>query len=330
MKKFLNNDRVVFLGDSLTNNALWISAIYQYYQDYVDPSVRMYNCGTAGGTARGAWLYRNVDLYRFDPTHVHIMFGVNDIGRGYYRTEATKEEIRKREELMGTYRNSLISLVDELLSKNIIVTFCTPVPYDADALSDSENLAGCAGALLECSQITRGICNKYKLEYIDFNRDIYYIKTALRQRDGKLSVISGDRVHPTETGYMCMARIFLRAQGFLGVAFPTADMIQSGEVAMPIGAKISELREASFLYRKLIAVEWMLLTSKQYEEYFEKPEEVRIAGMKAAMEKFNENNIDYFKVTSKFYIENLHNKEQYFRDILELTDKVLASTLTKA
>ncbi len=322
MKKFLENSRIVFLGDSLTNNALWISAIYQYYQDHADPSVRMYNCGTAGGTAKGAWLYRNVDLYRYDPTHVHIMFGVNDIGRGYYRAEATKEEIMKREELMGTYRNSLVSLVEELLSKHITVTFCTPLPYDAEAKSDSVNLAGCAGALLECSRIVKEISNKYRLEYIDFNRDIYDINAALRQRDEKLSVISGDRVHPTEAGYMCMAGIFLRAQGFTDIAYPTADMIQKGVVAMPIGSKISALREASLLYRKLIAVEWMLLTSSHYAEYFEKPEHIRLAGMKAAMEKFNDNTLDYFKVTSKFYIENLHNKEQYFRNILELTEAI--------
>jgi len=250
------------------------------------------------------------------------MFGVNDIGRGFYRAGATEGEISKREEKMVIYRKSLVNLVEEMLSKDITVSFCTPAPYDAETISGSENLAGCAGALLECSQIIKDICSKYGLEYIDFNREIYEINTALQQRDRSLSVISGDRVHPTETGYMCMARLFLRAQEFMDVEYPTADMIQAGGTVMPIGAGISALREAYLPYRKLIAIEWMLLTASHYAEYFEKPEDVRIAGMKAAMEKFNENTIEYFKTGSKFYIENLHNKEQYFKNILELTEAI--------
>lgn len=118
MRRFDKNARVVFLGDSITHNWTWVAAIYKYYQDYVDSSVSMYDCGSAGGTAKDAWLYRNIDLYRYDPTHVHIMFGVNDIGRSHYRDDATPDDIKARNERMQIYRKSMTDIVEELLSKN--------------------------------------------------------------------------------------------------------------------------------------------------------------------------------------------------------------------
>ena len=78
--KFPANSRVCFLGDSLTSGSLWVHMIFdQYLKLCPEYSVRIYDCGIGGGTADYGLARLEDDLYTFDPTHVVIMYGENDI-----------------------------------------------------------------------------------------------------------------------------------------------------------------------------------------------------------------------------------------------------------
>jgi hypothetical protein len=318
MNRFKENARVVFLGDSITSQETWHSAIYQYYLDeYPRENIRIYNAGIAGATAQVAWLYRHEHLYRFQPTHVNLMFGMNDIGRGDHGPHPTPEQIQRQGESFERHRHYLTLLTEELKARGITVTYCTPTPYDGQMVCDENCLPGCVAALERCAEFVRELSRKHGLEYVDFNTELTALNRALQRIDPRQSLIGPDRVHPTaEIGHLCMARIFLRAQGFEKIQAPTIEAILSPTtLALPIGEgiRLKNVPDASF--RRLLAIESMLLL-----KYKDEPLERKLDGIREFIREKSADAIEYFRQGSVFYLEHKAQQEDYFRESLRLSE----------
>ena len=77
---FPENSRVCFLGDSLTCGGIWVQMIFDYYlKKFPKANIRIHDCGIGQGTARYGIETMDDDLLTFDPTHVVIMYGENDV-----------------------------------------------------------------------------------------------------------------------------------------------------------------------------------------------------------------------------------------------------------
>ena len=79
---FWEKNVVCFLGDSITASGLWMAEAYQHLRR--SHKMKIFNCGVSGGTATNALLHMHSQCLVYNPTHVVIMFGVNDIARTNY------------------------------------------------------------------------------------------------------------------------------------------------------------------------------------------------------------------------------------------------------
>lgn len=74
MKRFPDNARVLFIGDSITAAGTWISHIYDHYlRNFPSSGIRMYNAGISGGSVRSALMYLEENGLNYQPTHAVIM-----------------------------------------------------------------------------------------------------------------------------------------------------------------------------------------------------------------------------------------------------------------
>lgn len=78
---FQRGDRVVFLGNSITEGGHYHSYIWLYYiTHFPDMRMRMYSAGTGGDSSWDMLERIEEDVYGKNPTVVTATFGMNDSG----------------------------------------------------------------------------------------------------------------------------------------------------------------------------------------------------------------------------------------------------------
>ena len=76
---FQDGETVVFLGDSITQQARYTRFITDFYfVCHPDRNIRFVNAGIAGNSTGGALACLKDDVDPWRPTTVSIMFGMND------------------------------------------------------------------------------------------------------------------------------------------------------------------------------------------------------------------------------------------------------------
>ena len=212
MYKFSEGARVVFYGDSITQNGRWLRRVYDYYLRTAKIKCEMYNFGVSGNSAKRA--YARIDgIYRFNPTDVVIMFGMNDVAYTSYNNGALTEEKLKE---IRAYRDDNFSyyekICEELSSKGIRLVFCTPTIYDEISDIDEPIHLGALGAAREYADRVLNLAKKYGNNVVELN--LFFFEKQKQAYKKGFSFIGADRVHPTNVGHELMARYFLFSQGF--------------------------------------------------------------------------------------------------------------------
>lgn len=82
---FKNNDKVCFMGNSITHGGRYHSYIYLYYVTRF-PEIRLsfINCGISGDVATGMYGRLEKDIYANSATVATLSVGMNDVNRGLY------------------------------------------------------------------------------------------------------------------------------------------------------------------------------------------------------------------------------------------------------
>lgn len=190
--RFPANSRVCFLGDSLTASALWTEIVFEYYlRNFPEDHVRMYNVGIGGGTARYEIEHFDEDIMRYAPTHVVVMYSVNDIG-SYGGDAAHREEC---------FYKDMKELTELLVSRGVTVYFMCP-----EEIADEKCFEG-------ARRIAHDVCARLATEYSSYLCDLYTVMTPLLS---SADMILDDRTHRTPVGDCVVGRIFLHMQGFDG------------------------------------------------------------------------------------------------------------------
>lgn len=202
---------VCCLGSSTTQHGYWVHDVQAYFAEirHAD-KVTFYNCGVGGDTAYLARYRLEEDVYCYHPTHIFIMFGMNDIKRELYdpKTRKTPALLEKRENAITVYEESLKCLADMIQKRNIKVLFGIPAPYDTVQPSECENFHECADAIAKCADIVRKVTKECQCECIDIGGELASLKKEW-DKNGEW-LYAPDRVHPTRVGYGLIARIFLK------------------------------------------------------------------------------------------------------------------------
>lgn len=195
------NDRVVFLGDSITAQRLYTKYVEEYFTTaHPDMKVTFVNAGLGGDRSSAALNRVQKDVVEQKPTVVTICFGMNDAA---YRPTVDMKGLE-------TFKDGLSKLISTIRSQtNARVVLLTTTCVDDKG---HDRLKGYNITLTRFVAETKKIAAKEGVPVIDLYRPL---RAALAngQRTDKAFTLVPDGVHPNEAGHQVMARTILLAWG---------------------------------------------------------------------------------------------------------------------
>ena len=318
-KLFEKGARVAFIGDSITRNGLAVSHVQNYYLKHLpEREVRIYNLGIAGDTATGA-LDRLDEIMSVSPTEAVVMFGVNDMGLGYYGKEPTEAQLASRESCRRSHTAAICRLVRELEERGIPVTLSSAVGRDEHTPAAPEDTTvsyGATDALLAMYRANIAAIGEGRLKStVDYLSPLGALQAELAAM-GAPSLFLPDRTHPSFLGQEVMARIFLASQG-LPVALPTAAEIAGGWRLPPLDARVRAIHCVS---QKIRYLHWIYPRQKSRTEGMDRA--ARIAFWLAEAEKVDPTKDWYARYCFemyRYYAENAAREPEYAEKLEALT-----------
>lgn len=205
-----NGDRVVFYGDSITDQRLYTTFVETYaLTRFPDRQIAFIHSGWGGDRVTGGGgggintrLTRDVIPYR--PTVVTIMLGMND---GRYRAFD--------QQIFDIYANGYRQIVKRLKTDlpGVRITAIQPSPYD-DVTRPPTFEGGYNAVLLRYSQFLKELAASEQLLTADLNNPVVDMLHRANTTDPELAKkIIPDRVHPGPAGHLIMAESLLKAWG---------------------------------------------------------------------------------------------------------------------
>jgi lysophospholipase L1-like esterase len=238
-----DGDRVVFYGDSITDQRLYTTFVESYVVTRLPGmKVEFTHSGWGGDRVSGGGggpieqrLAR--DVFPYKPTVVTIMLGMND---GRYR--AFDEEIFK------TYADGYKNIVETLKStlSGVRITAIRPSPYD-DVTRAPMFAGGYNKVLARYGDYVEKLAKEQGIDVADMNAPVVaaLVKAKSLDPDGAALLIR-DRVHPGAGGHLLMAAALLQAWKAPGVV---------SEVEIDAGGK-RVVKEANTRVTDLTGLEW--------------------------------------------------------------------------
>ena len=185
LKKNQNTERVVFLGNSITEG--WSNFDPDFFTQ--NPFI---NRGISGQTTQQMLIRFKPDVVNLIPKAVVILAGINDIAEntGHISIENIAENI--------------ISMSEIAKSNKIDVYICSTLPAIDFPWSPGLNPAP---KVIQLNSILKKYCEENKITYVD-----YYTKMADKKGGLKVPDFTSkdDLVHPNLQGYKLMEKIILK------------------------------------------------------------------------------------------------------------------------
>ncbi len=222
-----SGDRVVFFGDSITEQRLYTSYVQQFViSRYPDLNVTFINSGWTGDTVNGnpcvpcagvgalARIERDVVSYK--PSVVTLLFGMND---GLYKDFDP--------DLLKTYTDGLsqiIAIIKRETHARIYVM--TPTVYDAQMKTTWSHTDNYNTVLDRYSEAAKEVARREGLPVIDLHTATTAALTNARKIDKSYTFFGqGDGVHPKPEGHAVMAAEVINAWGGHGFNTGFTDQI---------------------------------------------------------------------------------------------------------
>lgn len=202
-----DGDRVVFFGDSITQQRLYTTFVETFaVTRFPSRNVTFIHSGwggdrVTGGAGGGIDERLTRDILAYRPNVVTIMLGMND-GR-----------VRPfDDQIFRIYSNGYKKIVKDLKAgqPGVRITAIQPSPYD-DVTRRPGFAGGYNGVLLRYSDFVRELGAAEALTVADLNRPVTAMLERAKATDPELAKkIIPDRVHPGPSGHLIMAAALLR------------------------------------------------------------------------------------------------------------------------
>ena len=207
---FKENEKVVFLGDSITHGGdylYWTLAMYQLRNP--GKQIRLENAGISGDSAGGGWGRLQYDVLDKKPNRVFMMFGMNDINLTLYAKGGKELDAKRLKPLKG-YETYIKRICDRLKKAGVQVVLMTPTPYNQYGKNNPStyNEVGLGTA----AEIVRKTAKAKGLDVVEF----YTPMTEIIKKHPKYSPMRTDKVHPNSLGHLLMAYYLCKDAGLSG------------------------------------------------------------------------------------------------------------------
>ena len=244
---FKDGETVCFLGDSISAGGRTQTMIADYYLTrFPERTIRFSNAGRSGDSAGGSLGRLQEDVIDKKPTAVSIMFGMNDVGRGYYVVAPSEAQVKGRKQALDGYQANMEKVVARLRAEAAEpkLLFLTPSPFDHTAvLEKNNNQPGCNDGLGQCAVIVRELAAKNNGTVVDFHGPMTALNVEQQKKDPKWTIMGGDRVHPGAPGHLMMAWLFLKTQGAPAAVSKVAIDAAAGCAAESINAEVTAVEK---------------------------------------------------------------------------------------
>lgn len=245
-----NGDRVLFYGDSITEQRYYPVAIETYVRTrFPDLRVKFVDSAVGGARVTGNWTVQSEDeslerdVYPFKPNVVTIMLGMNDASYQPFN-----------QAIFDTYRTGYVHIIESLQAHlpGVKIVLIEPTPWDDVTVKPSYNHnpqnapGGYNDTLLHYCQYVKELGAKYHLMVVDFNTPLVDLMKDAMKTDPALAgkVIPG-RIHPGATGELVMAQLLLKAWDAPADVSRVEINAADGKVGAEVNAAVSGLSKSS-------------------------------------------------------------------------------------
>lgn len=204
-----SNDRIIFIGDSITDCNRDYQALPARWNSWGDGYVSLINAYTTGVFPEKEWMVINKgvsgdritdllnrwdeDVIELRPDWVNIMIGINDVWRHFDGTFC--QEIQVSSYLFeSVYRK----LIEKTISKVKGISLMSAFMVEKEKNDPMRKMVD------EFNQITQKIALDYNLSYINVQA---LIDEFLQCQSSY--VLSSDRVHPSLAGHVLIAKSWI-------------------------------------------------------------------------------------------------------------------------
>ncbi|RYG68727.1 GDSL family lipase [bacterium] len=234
------NDRVVFYGDSITEQRLYTTFVETFaVTRFPKLPVTFVHSGWGGDRVSGGGggpidtrLQR--DVLAYNPTVMTIMLGMNDAA---YRAFD--------QGIFDTYANGYVSILDKVKAgaPNVRFTVIQPSAYDDVTRAPADYPGGYNGVLRRYSDFVKKTGDERKLTVADLNTPVVDMLKKANATDPALAQkIIADRVHPGPGGHLIMAEGLLEAWDAPAVVTDVTIDAKSKKVAKAENTSVSGLQ----------------------------------------------------------------------------------------
>jgi lysophospholipase L1-like esterase len=208
-----DGDRVLFYGDSITEQRLYTTYVEHYVlTHYPERRITFINTGWGGDQVTrnecvpcngvGGLARIKRDVIDHQPTVVTLLFGMND-GRYYDFDEAT----------MKVYTDGLTAIIHELKAKTKARLYVmTPTVYDGTRNTPWSHTTRYNDVLDRYSEAAKQLAAREQLPVIDLHTVTTEALMQAKKNDSSYTFLQ-DGVHPEADGQLVMATEILRAWG---------------------------------------------------------------------------------------------------------------------
>jgi acyl-CoA thioesterase I len=190
---FSKDDRVVFLGDSITDGFTHPLLMQQALVEAGLPAPAIINAGIGGDTAEGMLARLDRDVLPHRPTLVALSVGINDILRSVK---------------FGDYQARVTAIADRMQREKIPMLLMTTTVLEGKHAPQDKLLD-------EYNAFLRSLARERGYRVADINAVMQQARAA-----GRKDMIEADCVHLTYAGYRVMTRALLDGLGYASVAVP--------------------------------------------------------------------------------------------------------------
>jgi len=213
---FNKNDRVVFLGNSITEAGYYPSYIWLYYMTrFPDMPLTVIGAGVGGDRAEEMFKRLDGDVFSKKPTVLVTTFGMNDTGYFEYNQLGAEAFADNRVNASYEWYKKIETRYKEL--KNTKMVLMGSSPYDETAIIENNlPFRNKNKAMQRIVDFQRKSAVENSWEFVDLNAPMTEINERGQKDNPTFTLCGGDRIHPDNSGHMIMAYLFLKAQGLSG------------------------------------------------------------------------------------------------------------------
>lgn len=232
---FKDGDRVVFLGDSITEQRLYSTYLETYLLTrFPGWNLKFRNAGWSGDTSylrlRGLppkeALQR--DVLFFKPTVVTIKFGMNDAGYGGFD-----------QKLFDAHIAGETAIVQQLKAAGARPVILTPNAVEKAEPGDS--MPGYNETLQKFAAGTAALAARENVLFVDQFHPYAAAINRLRAVDPAMRITAGDSVHPLHPGQLLMTDFILTGMNAPSLVSSATINSRKGSVTASEGAKITDI-----------------------------------------------------------------------------------------